>query len=93
MADNLTFNQFQKELRNRNIDPSTAYMLSVVYEQHVEVLKQVDAMASIINSLADTVGNVVNLHSVTTDRLQALNKMVTGEVEGVTVSTEPGKGN
>lgn len=93
MADNLTFNQFQKELRNRNIDPNTAYMLSVVYEQHIEVLKQVDACMNILNALAETVGNVVQLHESTQGRLQALNKMVTGEVEGVTVTTEPGKGN
>lgn len=88
----VTFNQFQKELRDRNIDPQVAYMLSVIYEQHIEVLKQVDAMANVISSLADTVGNVVELHHTTQDRLQGLNKMMTGSVDGVTVSTEPGKG-
>lgn len=89
----LTFNQFQKELRNRNIDPQVAYCLSIIYEQQVEVIKQVDAIANIVNSLADTVGNVVQLHEITTGRLQELNKMMTGEVHGVHVTTEPGKGN
>lgn len=89
----MTFNQFQKELRNRNIDPQVAYFMSVLYEQHMEVLKQVDQMATIINSLADTVGNVVELHSVTKERVEMMNKRLGGDYDGVTVTTEPGKGN
>lgn len=89
----LTFNQFQKQLRDQNIDARTAYFLSLMFEQHVEVLKQVDQMANIINSLADTVGNVVELHQVTKERVETMNKRLGGDYDGVSVSTEPGKGN
>lgn len=89
----MTFMAFQKELQNRGIDGQTAYMLSLIYEQHIEVVKQVDAMATIIDALANTVGNVVELHRTTADRLVALKKMMTGEVDGVFVTSEPGKGN
>lgn len=93
MTDRYTFNQFQKELRDRNIDRQTAYMLSVVYEQHIEVLKQVELMATILNSVVDTVASFAALHEATQGKVMDLNKMMTGEVEGVTVTTEPGKGN
>lgn len=89
----LTFNQFQKQLRDQNIDPRTAYFLSLMYEQHVEVLKQVDQMATIINSLADTVGGVVELHAVTKERVETMNKRLGGIYDGVSVTTEPGKGH
>ncbi len=93
MPESLTFNQFQKELRDRGIDPKIGYMLSIVYEQQIEVNKQVMECMNVLTQLADTVGNVVELHAHTQEGLRALHKSVTGEVDGVHVSTEPGKGN
>ena len=61
----MTFNQFKKQLTDRNIEPHTAIMLATVYEQVLEMAKQIDMMSNIVGSLADTVGNVVELHSVT----------------------------
>lgn len=89
----VTFNQFQKELRDRGIDPKIGYFLSMIFEQQLEVGKQVDMCAKVLSELANTVGNVVELHNSTQSRLQELNKAVYGHVEGVTVTSEPGKGN
>lgn len=89
----MTFNQFNKELQNRGIDKQTAYMLSVLFEAQLEQGKQLDACASILQGLVRTVEQFTALHEATQGKMTQLIKDMTGEVEGVTVSTEPGKGN
>lgn len=90
----LTFNQFQKELQKRNIDPQLAYMLSVVFEQQVETAKQMDMCAKVIEELVKTVANFATLHEATQGRVQDLVKELDGDrTPGVHVTTEPGKGN
>lgn len=89
----ITHNQFQKALRDRGIDPQIAYMMSILFEACQEALKQTDMNATVLTSLADTVGKVVELHHHTQEGLKDLNRLVSGHVDGVTVTTEPGKGN
>lgn len=88
-----THNQFQKELQSRGIDRQTAYMLSLLFEAFQENSAQVEQAMTVLNGLADTVGRVVELHHHTQEGLKTLNKLVSGHVDGVSVTTEPGKGN
>lgn len=58
----MNFNQFQKMLRDRGIDGPMAVILTMMYEQILENAKQLDACASVLVSVTDTVQNVVGLH-------------------------------
>lgn len=90
----LTFNQFQKELQKRGIEGHLAIVLTTMYEQVLEMGKQVDMCANTIASLADTVGNVVELHHVTQTRLGDLKQRMEGsvhseELDGISLRDEP----
>jgi len=61
----MTFNQFQMELRKRGIEGHQAIMLSTIYEQVLEMAKQLDMMANIINGVVETVQNFADLHEAT----------------------------
>jgi hypothetical protein len=58
----LTFNEFQRELQKREIPDNIAYVLTMMYEQVVEVSKQGDAAARIMLELAKTMENLTLLH-------------------------------
>jgi hypothetical protein len=58
----MNFNQFQKTLRDRGIDGPMAVILTMMYEQILENAKQLDACASVLIKVTDTVQNVVGLH-------------------------------
>lgn len=85
----MTFQEFNRQLQNRNIDKQTAYMLAVLFEVQIEQGKQLDACATILTSLVETVQRFTALHEATQGRLNQLKKDLTGEVEGVTVASEP----
>jgi hypothetical protein len=85
----MTFNEFNKQLRNRNIDPQTAYMLAVLFEVQLEQGKQLDACASILQGLVKTVEAFVSLNETTQQKMLQLRRDLTGEVDGVTVASEP----
>ena len=89
----MSFNQFQKKLHEMGMPKEHAYFYSLLFEAFQENSKQVEQAMAVLNGLADTVGRVVELHHHTQDNLRELNKMVSGHVEGVSVTTEPGKGN
>lgn len=89
----MTHNQFQKELRDWGMDKQQAYFFSLLFEAFQENSNQVEQAMRVLNGLADTVGRVVELHKHTQDGLKELNKLVSGHTEGVSVTTEPGKGN
>lgn len=86
----MTFNQFQAELRKRDIEGPVAYMLTVMYEQMGEMSKQLDMCASVIEQLAGTLSNFVQLSEVMNGRLQELSKrhMADG-IELHSVANEP----
>lgn len=88
----ITFNEFQRELNKRISDPNVAYMLSLMFEMNQATLQQLNTCADVVNSLVETVGNVVELHHTTQHAVKQMNKKINGDVEGVHVSTEPGKG-
>ena len=89
----MTFNEFNRQLQNRNIDRQTAYMLAVLFEVQLEQGKQLDACASVLTQLVETVQQFTALHEATQGRLNQLRKDMTGEVEGVTVASEPYEGS
>jgi hypothetical protein len=85
----MDWNSFNKELQNRVSDPGIRYMLGIVYERQLHMAKQVDACSSIVNELANVMGNFVTLHEVLDGRLKDLNKHVRGDVDGVELDSVP----
>ena len=58
----MTFNEFQRELQKRDIPEQLAYVLTMMYEQVVEVAKQGDSAAKIMLEMANTMENLTLLH-------------------------------
>lgn len=59
-----TFNQFQKELRDKNIDPKVAYFLTLIYERLIETGGQLDEAAKLLLGMSQTMEEFVNLSEV-----------------------------
>lgn len=76
---------FQKQLENRNIPKQEAYMFAMVYEQMIEMSKQLDMAASIIQQLVGTVQNFTALHAATQGKVAEL--MRRGRPDGVEVDS------
>lgn len=85
----LSFNEFQRELQKRGIDGHLAIILTEMYEQQRETAEQLTQTTSILVSLVDTVSNFVSLNDAMNGRLQELQKRVSGEAEGVSLSSVP----
>lgn len=86
----LEYNQFQRELRSRNIDPKLAYFLSLIYERLIETDKQVAMCVSLLNEFAGQLASFVSLHERTQEGIQKL--MRGGRPDGVevySVANEP----
>lgn len=87
----MDWNRFQRELQQRNIvsdHPQVAYMLAVVFEQMVDMSKQLDMCASVCESMANTVANMGMLNAKTMEELRALKKEMHKGVDGVTITSE-----
>lgn len=83
----LSFNEFQRELRKRNIDGPIAVILTTMYEQIREQGEQLDQAAKLILELTNTVEGFVGLNEVMQGRVEQLSKRVAGEVDGVDLSS------
>ncbi len=85
----MTFNQFQQELTRRNIEPQTAYMLAVIYEQMVEMGQQQEEMAKLMVTFAEGVAKVISMHQSDQQTLGKIAKRVGeyGKTPGVDVSS------
>ena len=70
----MTFNQFQRELQERGIDPKVAYMLTVIYEQVMEQGKRIDDCASVLLNMAHTVRGLTGLNEQTAERLRRIER-------------------
>jgi len=64
------FNEFQRELQKRQIPDNIAYVLTMMYEQVVEISKQGDQAAQIMLALAQTMENMTMLHEDTQRKVQ-----------------------
>jgi predicted HTH domain antitoxin len=81
----LTFNQFQKELRDRGIEGPVAYMFTLVYERLIETENQLTACAKLLESMADTMSGFAQLSEV---QQRELRKVVRGrQPDGVSVES------
>jgi hypothetical protein len=68
----MTFNEYQKKLRDMGIDPKIAWHLTYLYENMVEISNQMDEMTGVLVKTIETVRNVVDLHEVTQEKVQKL---------------------
>jgi len=85
----VSWNDFNRELQKRVDDPGVRYCLGVVYERVLDTAKQVDAMAEIINSMADAMNNLIAINEGMDGKLKALNQMIDGRAKGVEVESVP----
>jgi hypothetical protein len=79
----LTFNQFQRELRDRGIEGPQAYMFTLIYERLIETENQLIMCARLINEMAGTMQKVVGLNEIQQAELKKL--MRGGRPDGVDV--------
>lgn len=82
----MNWNEFNKELRNRNIDPQQAYMFGLIYERQLEMAKQIDLAAKAVLEISKVVEKVVSVNVTMRNHIEALEK--SGRVEGVDVHSE-----
>lgn len=90
----LTFNEFQRELRSKNIDGPTAYILTLVYERLGECIKQQDEMANVILMVTEQLQRFVTLRELDMKDINNIKKKVgmIGRTDGVdvhSVANEP----
>lgn len=74
MADPRTFNEFQRELRNRGIDGHPAYMFTLLYERLSQLAQQQEQNAKATLAIAETIQSMVQLHEATQARVLDLYK-------------------
>jgi hypothetical protein len=65
----MAFNEFQRELQKRQIPDNIAYIMTLMYEQMIEVTKQGDAAAKIMLEMATTMENLTLLHQDTQQKV------------------------
>lgn len=80
-----SFMKFQQELERREIPKQTAYMLTKMYEQMLNLAEQVDMCANLILKTVESMDQVVNLNSVTQDRMKELKNF--GKEDGIDVES------
>lgn len=79
------FNEFQRELQKRGIEPKNAYMFTMIYEQMVELSKQGDEAAKILLAMANTMEGLTGLHEATKEQVERFIKL--GQTSGVDVAS------
>lgn len=84
----MTFNQFQRELQNRNIDAQTAYMLTLIYERFAQLAKEHELMAQSIAQMADNMQQFVTLREDDRKRLMEMQRKISGRSDGIDVFSE-----
>ncbi len=83
MAVTMTFMQFQKLLKDRGIDGHTAYILTIMYEQLIEMGKQLDMCANVTLATVETLENSVNLNEAVLQKVKGLRDF--GKEDGIDV--------
>ena len=81
-----TYNEFQRELVKRGIDPQNAYMFTLIYERLIHVAKEVQTQSEICLALANSMQGVVGLHEETQRKMKELEKH--NQTDGVEVKSE-----
>lgn len=81
----MTFNEFQRALQKRGIEPKVAYMFTLIYEQMVELSKHGDEAAVIMLDMARAMEGIVGLHETTKSHVEALARR--GQTDGIDVAS------
>jgi hypothetical protein len=81
----MTFNEFNRELRAKDIDPKTAYFLAMLFELYTAIMQDRDAEAKVVLELAKAVENVVKLQEHAQQDINRLAKR--GLPDGVEVQS------
>lgn len=79
----MNFNQFQRELQQRDIDPKVAFMLTLVYEQVNEMSTRLNDCASVLLEMAKTIDALTKLSEDTRTKLRKVERG--GRPDGVDV--------
>ena len=86
MAD--SFNEFNKKLNKHVSDPGLRYLFGLMYERQVDLSQQNDMMAKVLLDMVTNVNAVVKMQGMQTQDIAGFQKMLKGEVNGVSVSSE-----
>lgn len=87
-----TFNEFQRELRKRDIPPNIAFMLTLVYERLAEVMKSQELLAKVAAELATNMQGLAELNEVNTKRVERLSRGLREDgIDIASVANEPEK--
>jgi hypothetical protein len=85
-----TFNEFQRELRKKDIPPNTAFMLTLVYERLAEVMKSQELLAKVCAELATNMKGLADLNEVNTKRMERLSRGLREDgIDIASVANEP----
>lgn len=85
----MDWNEFNRELQNRVSDPGLRYMLGMIYERLLDQAKQMDMCATVTTEMANTMQGFMQLNEVFDGRLRELKKHISGEADGVSLSSVP----
>jgi hypothetical protein len=66
----MSFNEFQRVLKDRGIDERTAYVMTMLYEQVSEMSGQMDGVSKILLDMANTMEGLTGLHEATQARIR-----------------------
>lgn len=68
----LSYNEFQRQLQNRGIEPRLAYFFSLIWERLLELAKQGDEGAEIMLQMANSMQGLVQLSEADRARAQRI---------------------
>jgi hypothetical protein len=85
----MSFNEFQRELAKHGIEGKLAIVLTEIYGVVREQGEQLDQLAGTCTALANSIQGFVGLHETTQGHITALKKRISGETEGVSLSSVP----
>lgn len=87
MSSKHTFNEFQREIQRRGIDPQNAYMFTLLYERLIETEKVVDDAMKLMNHFAEMLAGFVQLREEDVKNIQGLQSKIAGRHDGVEVQS------
>lgn len=85
MPDTLTFNQFQAALKRHNVDPKIGYFLTMLFERQTHMANELEQMAKVVLSMANSLQGFVELNEVMQKRVERISRGMSAD--GVDVAS------
>lgn len=85
----LSYQDFQRELAKRDLDPAVAFLFTMVYERLVAIAKDVDLNATTLLEVANSMEGLATLNEQTQTKLAELERR--NMLDGVDFKSEPFK--